>query len=79
LLHKKANGKVIICLDSDTDIVETKKIYSLLNYGRLYNKIYYIRLDQYKDFGELYENKGKKGIIEVIHNCKQFTPVELIF
>ena len=36
-------------------------------------------IDEYKDFGELYENKGKKGIIEAIHNCKQFTPIELIF
>lgn len=78
-LYKNANGRIIICLDSDTDINETKKIYSLLNFGRLYNKIYYIRLNEYKDFGELYENKGKKGIIEAIHNCKQFTPIELIF
>ena len=60
-------------------ISESRFLYSLLNFGRLYNKIYYIRLDKYKDFGELYENKGKKGIIEAIHNCKQFTPIELIF
>lgn len=75
----KANGKVIICLDSDTRLVETKKIYNLLNKGRLRGKIRYIRLEKYKDFGEVYENEGKKGIIEAIKSAKEFKEIELLY
>lgn len=77
-LREKANGRIIICLDSDTLISETKKIYSLLNYGRLKDKIWYIRMDEYKDFGEAYENEGKKGIIDLIKQSKQFSDFELV-
>lgn len=77
-LKEKAKGKVIICLDADTDISETKKIYNLLNSGRLKNKIYYIRLDYYKDFGEIYEHFGKMGMIKAISKMKQFDEIDLI-
>ena len=82
-LLKKTNGKIVICLDGDTNIDETKKIYSMLNFGRLRNKIWYIRLGEgdipYKDFGELYEAEGKDGIIRAIRSMKQFDEIELIF
>lgn len=78
-LCEKANGKIIICLDSDTDIRETKKIYSLLDYGRLKGKIYYIRMDKYKDFGEAYETEGKKGIMNLMKDIKQFKEYELLY
>lgn len=78
-LYQKSNGKIIICLDSDTDINETKKIYKLLNYGRLKDKIWYIRMDKYKDFGEVYEAEGKKGIINTLKSAKQFSEFELNF
>lgn len=77
-LHAKCNGTITICLDNDTDINETKRIYNLLNFGRLYGKIYYIRLNKYKDFGELYENFGKEGIIEALRHAKQFNTIDLI-
>lgn len=76
-LQEKANGRIIICLDADTNIEETKKIYSLLNFGRLKGKIWYIRLNKYKDFGELYEAFGRKGIIKAISKAKQFEEFEL--
>ena len=78
-LLKRANGNIIIILDSDTDINETKRIYSLLNFGRLKNKIWYVRMDKYKDIGEVFEKEGKKGIINTIKNKEQFQEYELIF
>ena len=39
-LYQKANGRIIICLDNDTQIEETKKIYNLLNFGRLKDRGY---------------------------------------
>lgn len=77
-LYNKANGNIIICLDSDTTIEETKRIYKMLNIGRLRGKIRYITLDEYKDFGEIYENKGKKGLIDVMKTAKQFSEIDLL-
>lgn len=76
-LTKKANGNIYICLDNDTTIDETKKIYKLLNNGRLKNKIKYVVLDKYKDFGEIYENEGRLGIINTLIQSQQFTEFEL--
>lgn len=78
-LHKKANGNIIIVLDADTDISETKMIYQTLNYGRLSGKIWYVRLNKMKDFGELYEKYGKRGIINAIRHKKQFNEIEFLF
>lgn len=77
-LYKKSNGNIIICLDADTTIEETKRIYNLLNVGRLRNKIKYIRLDKYKDFGEIYEAFGKKGIITTLKTAKKFDEIDLL-
>ena len=80
-LYEKANANIVICLDGDTKIEETKKIYNLLNVGRLQNKIWYIDLkndSQYKDFGEIYQNEGKEGIINIYKKRKQFTELELL-
>lgn len=77
-LMKKSNSNIIICLDSDTNINETKRIYRILNKSRLKNKIRYIRMEKYKDFGEIFETEGKKGLIETLSNSKQFTDFELL-
>lgn len=78
-LVQKARGKIYICLDNDTNISETKKIYSLLNIGRLKGKIKYIRMNRLKDFGELYEQYGKNGIIMALQSAKQFAEIDLVF
>lgn len=78
-LIKKCKGRIIIALDADTDITETKRIYNMLNFGPLRDKIWYIRLDEYKDFGEVYETMGKRGIIQTLKKIKQFNEIELIF
>lgn len=76
LIHR-ARANIYICLDADTEIKETIKIYKLLNVGNLKGKVKYIRLEKYKDFGELYEAEGKKGIINAVRNAKQFNEIEL--
>lgn len=77
-LYTKANANIIICLDSDTKIEETKRIYNILNVGRLRGKIKYIELDECKDFGEIYEIYGKKGIINAIKSAKKFDEIDLL-
>jgi hypothetical protein len=79
MLVKRSNANIIICLDSDTDISETKRIYRLLNKGRLKGRIRYIRMNEYKDFGEIFERNGKQGLINILSQAKQFSEFELIF
>lgn len=82
-LKNKANAPIYICLDSDTKLREIKRIYTLLDNGRLKGKIYYIRLGNnnipYKDFGEIYENEGKRGIIKALKSAKKFSETELLW
>lgn len=78
MLTKHSQGHIIICLDSDTDISETKRIYRLLNKGRLKGHIRYIRMDRFKDFGEIFEKEGKQGLINILAQSKQFTEFELL-
>lgn len=81
-LYEKANANVIICLDGDTDINETKRIYNLLNVGRLRNKIWYVRLGDknlpWKDFGEAYQEGENANIIKILKEKKQFSEIELL-
>lgn len=81
-IMEKANADVVIVLDGDTSEVETKNIYRMLNTGRLYGKVKYIDLwngiSQYKDMSEVYENEGKKGIINILKQVKQFKEIDLI-
>ena len=81
-LKEKANSNIVICLDSDTNLDETKRIYSLLDTGRLKNKIWYIRLGErnipYKDFADIRENEGNVGLIKTFKNKKKFTEIELL-
>lgn len=81
-IYEKSNGRIIICLDNDVKLEEIKRIYNILDVGRLRHRIWYIRLpeddDTRKDFGEIYHNYGKKGIVEVLKTAKQFSEIDLI-
>ena len=81
-LKERANANIIVCLDGDTEIEETKRIYNLLNIGRLRGHIRYIRLGTddipYKDFGEIYEAEGKQGMINTFRKVKEFSEIELL-
>ena len=46
---------------------------------KLKGKIKYIRLTDYKDFGEVYEKDGKHGIINAIRTAKVFEEIDLLF
>lgn len=78
-LYTKSNANIIICLDNDTTIEETKRIYKLLNIGRLRGRIRYLQIANYKDFGEVYENEGKVGIINLLKTAKTFSEIDLLF
>ena len=81
-IREKANANVIICLDGDTTINDTKRIYQTLEKGKLRGRIKYIQLGTnnipYKDFGEIYEAEGKNGIIKTMKTAKQFNEIELL-
>lgn len=81
-LYDRARANIVICLDGDTELSETKRIYNLLNIGRLRGKIRYLRLGTdeipYKDFGEIYEAEGKQGMIKAFRQVKEFSEIELL-
>ena len=81
-LYDKARANIVICLDGDTELKETKRIYNLLNVGRLRGHIRYLRLGTdeipYKDFGEIYEAEGRQGMINAFRHVKEFSEIELL-
>lgn len=81
-LYSQSNSEIVICLDSDTTEFETKKIYKLLDQGKLRGRIRYIRLGEestpYKDFSEAYEEGGKKTMIDLIKNKKEYSILDLL-
>lgn len=81
-LYEKANAGIVICLDGDTVINEVKRIYRILDRGRLRGRISYIKLGTdkipYKDFGEIYEDRGRKGIISIMNEKEKFTEIDLL-
>lgn len=77
-LYKQANANVVIAIDADTELSEVKRIYSLLNQGRLKGHIRYIRPQKGKDFGEVFEKYGKEGIIEELKSQQTFTELDLL-
>lgn len=77
-LYQNTNANIIIIIDADTDMSEVKRIYRLLDWGRLRGKIRYIRPEGGKDFGEIYETEGKEGLMRELKNQKTFTEIELL-
>lgn len=77
-LYNKARGNVVICLDGDTTLEETKRIYNLLNVGKLRGRVKYIELTKYKDFGEIYEAEGRQGIINTLRTARKFDEIDLL-
>lgn len=71
-LVERARARVIICLDNDTKEIETLKICRLLNETKLSGRIWYIRMDEYKDFGEAFESDGVKGITKVLRSAVKY-------
>lgn len=77
-LITKANANVNVWLDNDIKD-NGKEIYSLLNHGRLYNRIRFIYTDLSKDPSDIYQKYGYKCIIECLRNAKKIPESELFF
>jgi len=76
-LTTQANACVNIWLDNDAKD-SARKIYSLLNHGKLYNRIRIIE-SQDKDPSEIYQKYGKKGIINCLRCSTTLHEYELLF
>ncbi len=76
-LYKLANANIIVAIDGDTEMSEVKNIYRTLNQGRLKGRIRYIRMGK-KDFGKIYEEDGKRGIINELKKQTTFSEPELL-
>jgi hypothetical protein len=66
-LRDKANANINIWLDVDCP-EDTKKLYNMLNHGKLKGKIRYIPSIDNEDPSSIYEKYGKKGIIKCLQN-----------
>lgn len=76
-LYKKANAKIIIFLDGDAK-EDVKNIYQTLNIGRLRNKIWYVPINENLDPSDLYCKYGKRGVIKLLKNIKQYNEIDLL-
>lgn len=77
-IMERANANVVFVLDSDTNEIESMKLFKLFDKGRLKGKIRYIKMDKYKDFGEAYEYGGNSAIIEILKHQSVFSDMEII-
>jgi len=75
-LMSYANANVNIFLDGDA-FEDAKKIYALLNQGRLQGKVRYIPVNEEFDPSEIYRVYGKKGIITCLKNATTISNVYL--
>ena len=71
-LVERARAKVIICLDNDTKDEESLKICRLLDSTKLSGRVYYIQMNEYKDFGEAFEKDEVKGIVKCLRSAKKY-------
>lgn len=81
-IMERANADVVIVLDGDTCETETKRIYRILNMGRLNGRVKYIDLwngiSKYKDISEVYEYEGKSGVARILRQAKQYNEIDLL-
>lgn len=76
-LRDKANANINIFLDGDA-FDDVKRIYKILNHGKLFNKIRYIPLMGDDDPSSIYQKYGKKGIISALKNAVSFKENEML-
>lgn len=79
-IMKRSNGGVVICIDGDTEISETKEIYKKLNQGRLKNQVKYVDLSKmpFKDFSECVEKYGNGLLVKCVKTARKFKDIELL-
>lgn len=74
-IYQKANASINIFLDGDA-YPSALKIYNLLNYGRLKNKIKYVPISGTEDPSEIYKVTGNKGLIQYLSNAQKLPEFE---
>jgi hypothetical protein len=76
-LRDRANANINIFLDADA-FDDVKRIYKILNHGKLFGKIRYIPLNSDDDPSLIYQKYGKKGIIKSLQNAISFKENEIL-
>ena len=71
-ITEHAMARVIICLDNDTKDNETLEICRLLEDTKLSGRIWFIRMNEYKDFGDAFEKDGINGIVKCIRSAVKY-------
>ena len=71
-LVERAKAKVVVCLDNDTKDTETLKICRLLDSTKLSGRVWFIQMDEYKDFGDAFEKDGIKGIVNCLRSAVKY-------
>ena len=75
-LFHKASSNVIILLDSDAWF-DSKKHYSKLNVGKLFNRIKVIKMKEGYDIAKIQEDFGRQGVIDVMKSAYKLKESEL--
>ena len=65
-----------VFLDADA-IATVKELYHFLNHGNLYNKVRYIPVSGDYDPSQIYQEFGKKGIIDHLRNARKLSPIDI--
>lgn len=76
ILKQKANSSILIFLDADAKD-DVKKIYKLLNHGRLYGKIKWIPTENDLDPSKIFELYGYKGIVNHLKKAEKIDEIYL--
>lgn len=73
----RAKAGINLWLDSDA-YSTVKELYRFLNHGDLYDRIKYIPMTGDYDPSLVYQEFGKKGIIDSLRSAKKLNPLELL-
>lgn len=65
LLHDKANGFIVVCLDDDA-YEDAKLLYKQLNFGNLRGRIKIIKTPSNYDPSKLFEKFGYEGVVDLL-------------
>lgn len=75
MLYEKANGYIVILLDSDA-YDDAKSLYKQLNFGKLYGRIRICKVPEGYDPSKIYEKLGRKGIVKLMKSADKLSELE---
>jgi len=77
ILHDRAQGLIVILLDSDA-YEDAKKLYNQLNFGDLRNRIRICIPQVNQDPSSIYENFGAQGMVNLLRTSHKLNQMDLI-